>query len=248
MKTAVRNRLLELNRRFYQENAGQFSETRSHMWPGLRRVERILKRGAPLRTVLDAGCGNGRLLTHLGRSGGVKRYVGLDASSALLRQAESRQDAMPVAIPDVRFLRGDLAESDWRERVAEFVPFDACFCLAVLHHVPSRALRARILAALIQTVSPGGRVILSNWQPLRSDRERRKIQPWSVMGLEADDVDPGDLLISWRRGARAVRYVHVLSAGEIDALAIQAGGAVLHHVEADGPHHNLNLYSIIRRN
>jgi len=68
-------------------------------------VERILERhGARpgLRPILDAPCGTGRLRGVLERRG--MRYVGVDASSAMLREAggreQSRRSGLCVALID----------------------------------------------------------------------------------------------------------------------------------------------------
>jgi len=50
------NRLIELNRQFYQTFAGAFSATRQRIQPGVRRQIEQLPANARL---LDLGCGNG---------------------------------------------------------------------------------------------------------------------------------------------------------------------------------------------
>ncbi|MEH0108735.1 class I SAM-dependent methyltransferase [Tersicoccus sp. MR15.9] len=66
-----------------------------------RLVDALLDRQA---TVLDAGCGTGRLAAHLTRQG--HRAVGVDKDAALIRAARELQDE---GIP---FLEADLAELD----------------------------------------------------------------------------------------------------------------------------------------
>ena len=81
MNPAVRDQLIALNARFYQEFAASFSATRQRLQPG---VERILLTLAPDSRLLDLGCGNGELARRLAGRGFEGVYVGIDFSPALL--------------------------------------------------------------------------------------------------------------------------------------------------------------------
>jgi SAM-dependent methyltransferase len=73
--------LLELNRRFYTQFAGDFSRTRRSWPPGFSRILPHLLKAA---NVVDVGCGNGRLLAFLADAGWRGDYCGVDSSEALL--------------------------------------------------------------------------------------------------------------------------------------------------------------------
>ncbi len=70
----------------------------------------------------------------------------------------------------------------------------------------------------------------SNWQFLNSPRLRKRIQPWTRAGLTADQVDPGDYLLDWRRGGEGLRYVHHFSPEELAELAAETGFRVIDDV------------------
>jgi ubiquinone/menaquinone biosynthesis C-methylase UbiE len=58
MNSDARNKLLAINREFYDQFARSFSATRHQVQPGVRNlVLRMLKS----ETILDVGCGNGTL-------------------------------------------------------------------------------------------------------------------------------------------------------------------------------------------
>ena len=82
-KTAAR--LLDLNRKFYQTFALQFSATRQRLQPG---VMHVLDQISSLENVLDLGCGNGELGKELLRRGHQGYYIGLDSSVEFLKIAQ----------------------------------------------------------------------------------------------------------------------------------------------------------------
>lgn len=244
----VRDRLLELNRQFYISTATDFDQTRRQVWPGLLACSDLLARHArhPL-AVLDAGCGNARILAWLHGLLSPARYTGLDSSRALLHFAAGRAGRLAVPLPALDFVEADLASDTWQDRLPATVQYDLVLCLATLHHLPGLALRLRTVAGLGSCLRSGGLLVFSNWQPSRSPRERAKFLDWTAVGLAATDVEEGDRLVAWRRGRRAMRYVHEATMAEMDRLGEHAGCRNLFHRRADGADGNLNLYSVYTR-
>ena len=68
-------RLLALNRQFYDEFADPFAESRGFEQPGLRRALDVLPATGRL---LDVGCGNGRLAHVLESADRSIDYLGID--------------------------------------------------------------------------------------------------------------------------------------------------------------------------
>ena len=91
---------------------------------------------------------------------------------------------------------------------------------------------------------PGGVLVMSNWQFDRVERLRRKIAPWSVIGVDAAAMDEGDALVDWRRGGEVgYRYCHLLSPTEIRRLAEESDFRVGDQFTADG---GMNLFSVLK--
>jgi SAM-dependent methyltransferase len=243
----VRQRLLALNRDFYATVAGPFDQTRRVWPPGKRRLLALLPRGAeaaPLR-VADIGCGNGRLACMLAARGDPVDYTGVDADATLLALARSQCAGLPLI--RARFVQADLAEAGWTRTLGDPPPhFDVVVCLATLQHLPGRDLRARVVQDLAALVATDGLVAVSAWQFLTSDRFVAKQAPWSTVGLDADQVEPGDALLPWQQGGYAVRYVHQIDLAELLCLADAADLALVDHYYADGKEGNLNLYALLR--
>ena len=252
MRQSALERLLALNREFYQSFAEPFSETRSRLQSG---VLRALVGLPPQASVLDLGCGNGGLAAELERRGHSGAYIGLDSSEALLRLARSQ----PFP-PSWRFVQADLTAADWGERVValplgegrplvekpsgQAAAFDQVFAFAVLHHIPGNELRIRLLRQVQGLLAPGGRLTLSVWNFLASPRLRRRILPWPEAGLAEGELDPGDYLLDWRHGGRGLRYVHHFTEPELDGLAAAGGFGVVDGYLSDGESGVLGRYQV----
>jgi len=155
MDETTRSALAELNRTFYAGYAGDFARTRRG-WP--LGFERILPHLRSAANVLDVGCGNGRLLGFLTERGWHGRYLGIDGSEGLLTAAEQN---LELSRTEASFRQADLLTPHWAAPLAGFAP-DAIACLAVLHHVPGAAHRARSRRWRISTgVTQSGRVSIT---------------------------------------------------------------------------------------
>jgi tRNA (uracil-5-)-methyltransferase TRM9 len=235
VKAEIAQRLIELNKEFYQRHARSFSATRGRLQPG---VQRILEAIPPEASVLDLGCGNGGVAAELQRRGFRGRYVGMDFSAELLRDAiESVQGAA-----NFEFIQAELSEFSQRLSGVSGQKFDFVLCFASLHHVPSEEMQLSFLKQVAGWLAPDGQFTLSVWQFLNSERLRERIQPWERAGLIEDDVDPGDYLLDWRSEGEGLRYVHAFTFAALAALAEQARFRVTDGFYSDGHGGNLGLY------
>ncbi|MGL4650233.1 MAG: class I SAM-dependent methyltransferase, partial [Caldilineaceae bacterium] len=173
-------------------------------------------------------------------------YTGLDADAGLLALAETQAAQGSAQAITCRFLRADLATPGWTAAVAPG-GYDLVACLATLHHLPGGQLRAATVAALSTCVRPGGRLVFSVWQFADSPRLTARMAPWSAIGLSATDVEPGDALLPWDGGTHALRYVHMLSAEDLLALAAPTGLMLREQWRADGRSGDQTLYLLLER-
>jgi len=232
MQPEIAQQLIELNHQFYQTFANDFSQTRQRLQPGVVRAVGDL---SPDASVLDLGCGNGLLAAHLNENGHQGQFVGIDTSHHLIEFARQQH------LPNAAFFQADLAETSWTDRLAP-AQFNQVVCFAVLHHIPSAALRIRFLQQVRRVLLPDGVLIHSNWQFLNSPRLSARIQPWDKIGLTNDQVDEHDYLMDWRRGGTGLRYVHFFPSTELHQLASQTGFRVKDEYFSDGASGDLGLY------
>jgi 2-polyprenyl-3-methyl-5-hydroxy-6-metoxy-1,4-benzoquinol methylase len=140
---------------FYDEVGAHFSRTRqktygngtSSNWPVTDSYLKKLKVG---QSVLDIGCGNGKLVSGLPE--GVS-YTGTDFSQTLLREAQK-------LYPQHDFRLGNVVESAHWKDLGEY---EAIFCVAVLHHIPEREQQLYVLREAKKHVKRGGFLYLTVW-------------------------------------------------------------------------------------
>ncbi len=254
MTPAVQQRLLTLIRDFYATVAADFDTTRLCVPAGMIQslaAAPALPPHAPLR-VLDAGCGNARLLQALARAFAPKQpivYWGVESDPTLLARAQAACAAFDRGAAQA--LPGDILDAHLglSPAAASALPahFDVVTCYAVLHHMPGAALRAEVLRTLARYLASQGRLLLSTWQFEHSARLRSRMAPWESIGLCAADVEPGDALLPWDQGVHALRYAHNIGIEELTGLATEAGLIIESTFFADGHEGNLNLYAALAR-
>jgi trans-aconitate 2-methyltransferase len=103
-------------------------------------------------TVLDAGCGSGRVTEELLERVPRGRVVGLDASSSMLDNARRRLAAHGDR---VRLVQADLLQLD-PDVLGDDAPLDAVFSTATFHWVTDHD---RLFANLAAVLRPGGQLV-----------------------------------------------------------------------------------------
>lgn len=251
--------------------------------------------GAPL-TILDLGCGNLRFERFLAeRTNAPLRVTALDncpdlaspeigalsaafphslrSSSAASKTKEedaSGQGANPPekTIVDLRAL--DIVESLLDGTFADRLPrnsHDLAVAFGLMHHLPTFALRARVLEGLLGSLRPGGFAVVSFWQFLNDPRLAAKAATVTAEGRAAHCLPTfheNDFLLGWQHAEGVYRFCHHTPEDEIDALlaAIREPSAPstsgctppaplpfreIARFSADGKQENLNRYLILQR-
>lgn len=125
-------------------------------WSGLENPhgEADLVAGYGPRSVLDGGCGTGRVAVELARRGIA--VLGVDADAGMV-------DAARAKAPDLEWVTADLADLERPER------FDVVVLAGNV--VPFATRRAEVVAACARHLAPGGRLVAGfslrpDWPPL----------------------------------------------------------------------------------
>jgi len=233
MQAAVADRLLQINREFYQAFARPFAETRRRLQPGAAELVRSVP---PDASVLDLGCGSGEVPRALARRRHRGAYLGIDQCQDLLDQARRCE------LSQAAFVHADLAADGWPDHTRP--PYEHALALAVLHHLPGESRRRDFAIRVRDLLGPQGVFAFSVWQFQTSERLRRRIVPWDTIGIDPSQVDPGDFLLDWRHGGRGLRYVHAFDDAELAALAAAAGFRPVRTFLADGQGGRLGHYEV----
>ena len=116
---------------------------------GREVLARLALRGE--ETVIDAGCGSGRITQALLERVPRGRVIAVDASPSMLEAAAARlEEALGTGAGRVELVRADLLELELAE------PVDAVFSTATIHWI---ADHERLFAGLRALLCPGGRLV-----------------------------------------------------------------------------------------
>jgi len=130
----------------YNAIAREWNRTRQNFWGEFEFARSLLQ----TQKILDAGCGNGRLIRWLRENNFKGEYLGVDFAKELLAIACQNFSCEKFKSADLR----TFALPD---------KFDAVFCIAVLHHFSTATERLRVLQNLHASLAPGGRIFLTVW-------------------------------------------------------------------------------------
>lgn len=216
MEAKKAQNILELVKRNYQEIAVSFDATRKkEVWPEIRNLSARVNDG---ESVLDVGCGNGRLLEAMDNK--KINYLGVDNSEALINLAKENY-------PLEKFLVADILNLD----IITDNSFDYVFCLAVLQHIPSQELRLQALRQMRAKLRDTGHLIISNWNLWSSSKHRPLLlRNFWLKILGKYELDYNDLLFSWKDSSGqkvSERYYHAYTKKELKKLARLAGFRIL---------------------
>lgn len=131
----------------YNQIGNNFSASRGYIWPDMKPFLAEVNSNS---SVLDVGCGNGRLL--LGLPEDVD-YIGIDFSTTLLEKATQNH-------PKACFIEADITkEEGWKD----LPQFDFIFCIAVIHHLATRHEQLFVLKQIKKHLKPGGKCLITAW-------------------------------------------------------------------------------------
>ena len=144
----IQRQLLDLNRSFYERFAVPFAESRSASQVSLLRVLARVTNGSH---VLDVGCGDGRAARALERLGRNITYRGIDVSPSLIALAHEQAKALRSVA--ATFAVADVTDATWCDAL-DSREFSHVLALAVLHHIPGRDLRLRLVQQMAKLGVP----------------------------------------------------------------------------------------------
>jgi SAM-dependent methyltransferase len=246
MDDPIIQRINTLNREFYQTFSHSFSSTRALVQPGVKRMARQFpKDGA----VLDLGCGNGNLMKVLNDHGFQGLYAGVDFSENLIHESQRmlRSFSEPPSYR-AEFFVFDLAQSKWNTFPIH-EDWDVICAFAVFHHIPGKMARSQLFRNIHALLKPRAEFIFSVWQPQNSRRMAKRFVSWDLVGIDADDVEDGDVLLDWKAEQATTqnigyRYVHIFQHEELTELAEQNSFSIKDSYYSDGKEGNIGLYQI----
>lgn len=143
----------------YDAFASTFSESRKNLrWGEIEYFVEYMKKNfsGEKISILDVGCGNGRFLETLETSELPYLYLGIDASVGMINEAKKLHPEQSFQVLDMNRLE---ALSD--NEKYQFIVFIASF-----HHLHTKQERKEVLEKTKKLLSPGGVIMVTNWNLL----------------------------------------------------------------------------------
>lgn len=203
MKQVLAKKILQQTQETYNAIAYDFSNTRNYIWQDILPLLDYSRKGAK---VLDLGCGNGRLFEALKEK--QVDYTGVDNSKELLKIAQQKY-------PQANFQLVNGISLPFKDKT-----FDIIYCVAVLHHIPSKRLRKDFLLEAKRVLRPNGLMVATVWK--LGQKKSNLLPKFTLKKLfSKSDLDFGDVLVPWHN--KAMRFVHNFTNLGLKRLFKQAG-------------------------
>lgn len=192
----------------YDVIAGAFRQSREGMqWAEVEREIAALPAGA---TMLDVGCGMGRLYESV-RNHGLS-YTGIDISERQLSEARRLH-------PEADFIQGSMLQLPFAA-----ASFDAVFSVAALHHLLTKEERQKALSEAVRVLKPGGKLVITVmglWQKKYWSLFFQKREGLKTLDAESKRaVKWNDIFLpwTWKVDEPRYRYYHAFRKSELVAL------------------------------
>jgi len=183
--------ILDINKRSYEMIADDFSETRQFLNPDIKVLISEVK---DIDSVLDLGCGNGRLLAGLTNA----KYIGVDGSAGLIAEAKKNY-------PGKKFVQADILTLNTPQQ------FNVIFMLSVLNHFPKK-YHEEIVKKVSSILKPGGKLFMINWNMWKLSGKKNIWHGKHVSGLKG-------IMTVWKSGVKkAPLFYYAFTKGELRAL------------------------------
>ncbi len=181
MKEDTAKKIIDDVRRKYDNVSKRFSDSRVETWTELEPLfDNYLRKGA---SVLDLGCGNGRFSVKVDPS----NYIGVDFSEELIKIARKNH-------PQATFLVADALNLPFDNN-----RFNLVYAIGLLHHIPSRRLRDRIIKETYRVLVPNGVAIFTVWDIWEKTARRKMVVKEAIKSFFGlSDLEKGDLFLNWQ--------------------------------------------------
>ncbi len=197
MKQKTAKQLLEKVEADYKKIALDFSKTRKWLWPEFNFFKKYIKKN---QTVIDFGCGNGRLYEFFDNV----NYIGIDNNKKFIEIAQKNY-------PSTKFVFGNLIDFNSTYQA------DLIFSIAAFHHIPSNTLRKKSIQVFNKNLNNDGIVILTVWNLFQISYIKYVFKSILRFIIKFGKYDWNDTFIPWGKTG-VYRYYHAFTPWELKKL------------------------------
>ena len=193
----------ELNKKSYNRIAKEFSATRAYIWDDIKPLLKYVRDGD---SVLDVGCGNGRLLDVLSERN--VDYLGIDFSDGLVEQAKQKYPGNKFRVIDIL------------NPFASGKKYDVVFLISALNHFP-KGYQDQVLNNIKQVVKDNGYLLMINWD-MWNFKARKSV--WRTARLKGFK----GLKTMWKGGNKAEPlFYYAFTKNELEGVLNKTGFSVV---------------------
>ncbi len=245
-------KLNQLNKKFYQAIANDFSDTRQYFWQGWNKliphIKNLIAKKAPSKkiSVLDIGCGNGRFALFLHKYFANQfEYLGVDNDKQLLDIAQKQlANQTNIQILQVDLVKQLLTNTLFKQSGKLF---DVIVAFGLIHHIPSFALRKKLVKNLEKLLKKDGLLVVSFWQFANDTRFKNRVVEPNLVNIDQKNLEKNDFILDWRKGQTAHRYCHFVNQEEAEKLLAGTNLKIEQNFYADGKSGKLNWYLVLKK-
>lgn len=183
----------------YKQIAEEFSSSRKFPWADFDLFNKFYNSNS---SVLDLGCGNGRLLGYLEKHG-FESYLGVDQSEELIKEARKLHKHNDFKIIEMSNLHGLKGK------------YDAIFAIASFHHIPPK-LHVRTLKKWKKHLKPGGKLFMTNW-----NLHQKKYLPLLLRSILFPSYGFRGVLVPWKNQLN--RYYFAFTKRKLNKILKKVG-------------------------
>ncbi len=213
MREKKAKKLLQEVQKTYNAIAEEFSKTRQFIGKEFEFFKPLLREN---QSIVDLGCGNGRLLIFLKKNLKTFHYTGVDNSENLLTEAKK----LYPETSDIQFIESDMLTIPLSD-----LETDLIFSLRAFHHLPTEKLQLQALHEMKRILKKNGLLILTVWNLWQKDyaQELGKAFIHTIMTFGRSSFR--DIYIGWN--TKHKRYYHAFTEGKLKKLVHKAGFELL---------------------
>ena len=196
----------------YDLIAKKFSETRKHFWRSLEFIKQYVGDGD---SILDFGCGNGRLV-ELFKDKNIS-YKGVDSSQELINFAKQKYPEYAEDFIKIDPTKVSLPFND--------KTFNSVYSIATFHHLPGKRHRLAVARELYRITKENGWIVVTVWNLWQGKYRKQIIKNRFRKLMGKSKLDWNDCQISFMDNEGKVfrRYHHAFTEGYLERLFRRAG-------------------------